>query len=127
MKAQRPYAVTTGVVVRSRRPTDRDDVQDPHERGRSAAAPESAPADCRVGRTECTPGPPCPRPPHRRRLQVLDAEHQLKLIDEYGGIEALGGDHTAPHFAPPGRTRTTPRSSGASRWPATSAATATRW
>jgi arylsulfatase len=30
---------------------------------------------------------------------VLDAEHQLKLIDEYGGIEALGGDHTAPHFA----------------------------
>lgn len=33
MKARRPYAVTTGVVVRSRRPTDRDDVQDPHERG----------------------------------------------------------------------------------------------
>ncbi|GCE43677.1 Sulfatase precursor [Rhodococcus wratislaviensis] len=30
---------------------------------------------------------------------VLDAEHQLKLIDEYGGIEALGNDHTAPHFA----------------------------
>jgi arylsulfatase A-like enzyme/uncharacterized membrane protein len=30
---------------------------------------------------------------------VLDAEHQLKLIDEYGGINALGGDHTAPHFA----------------------------
>jgi len=30
---------------------------------------------------------------------VLDAEHQLKLIDDYGGIEALGGDHTAPHFA----------------------------
>lgn len=30
---------------------------------------------------------------------VLDAEHQLQLIEEYGGIEALGGDHTAPHFA----------------------------
>ena len=29
----------------------------------------------------------------------LTAEQQLKLIDEYGGIEALGGDHTAPHFA----------------------------
>ncbi len=42
-ESRRPYAVTTGVVVRSRRPTDRDDVQDPHERGRSAAAPESAP------------------------------------------------------------------------------------
>ncbi|MCX2933642.1 arylsulfatase [Mycobacterium sp. CVI_P3] len=30
---------------------------------------------------------------------VLDAEHQLKLIEQYGGIEALGGEHTAPHFA----------------------------
>ncbi len=30
---------------------------------------------------------------------VLDADQQLKLIDEYGGIEALGGDHTAPHYA----------------------------
>ena len=30
---------------------------------------------------------------------VLDAEQQLKLIDEYGGIEAIGGDHTAPHYA----------------------------
>jgi arylsulfatase len=30
---------------------------------------------------------------------VLDAEQQLKLIDEYGGIEALGGVHTAPHYA----------------------------
>src|SRR5512134_354508 len=28
---------------------------------------------------------------------MLDAEQQLKLIDKYGGIEALGGDHTAPH------------------------------
>ncbi|HXX89021.1 MAG TPA: sulfatase-like hydrolase/transferase [Acidimicrobiales bacterium] len=30
---------------------------------------------------------------------VLDADHQLQLIEEYGGIEALGGDHTAPHYA----------------------------
>ena len=30
---------------------------------------------------------------------VLDAEHQLKLIDEYGGIDALGSEHTAPHYA----------------------------
>jgi arylsulfatase A-like enzyme/uncharacterized membrane protein len=30
---------------------------------------------------------------------VLDAEQQLKLIDQYGGIDALGGDHTAPHCA----------------------------
>jgi arylsulfatase A-like enzyme/uncharacterized membrane protein len=30
---------------------------------------------------------------------VLDADQQLKLIEEYGGIEALGGDHTSPHFA----------------------------
>jgi arylsulfatase A-like enzyme/uncharacterized membrane protein len=30
---------------------------------------------------------------------VLDPEQQLKLIDSYGGIEALGGDHTAPHYA----------------------------
>jgi arylsulfatase len=30
---------------------------------------------------------------------VLDAQHQLKLIEQYGGIEALGGDHTAPHVA----------------------------
>ncbi|MGZ4943771.1 MAG: sulfatase-like hydrolase/transferase [Halobacteriota archaeon] len=29
----------------------------------------------------------------------LNAEQQLKLIDEYGGIEALGGIHTAPHYA----------------------------
>ena len=29
----------------------------------------------------------------------LDAEHQLALIEQYGGIHALGGDHTAPHFA----------------------------
>jgi arylsulfatase A-like enzyme/uncharacterized membrane protein len=30
---------------------------------------------------------------------VLDAEQQLALIDRYGGIEELGGDHTAPHYA----------------------------
>ena len=30
---------------------------------------------------------------------VLDADQQLELIEKYGGIEALGGDHTAPHFA----------------------------
>jgi arylsulfatase len=30
---------------------------------------------------------------------VLDADQQLVLIDDYGGIDALGGEHTAPHFA----------------------------
>ena len=30
---------------------------------------------------------------------VLDAEQQLALIEQYGGIDALGGDHTAPHVA----------------------------
>jgi len=30
---------------------------------------------------------------------VLDAEQQMKLIEQYGGIDALGGDHTAPHYA----------------------------
>jgi len=30
---------------------------------------------------------------------VLDPQQQLQLIDQYGGIEALGGEHTAPHFA----------------------------
>ena len=30
---------------------------------------------------------------------VLEPEQQLRLIDQYGGIEALGGDHTAPHYA----------------------------
>lgn len=30
---------------------------------------------------------------------VLDPAHQLKLIEAYGGVEELGGDHTAPHFA----------------------------
>ncbi len=30
---------------------------------------------------------------------VLEADEQLKLIDKWGGIEELGGFHTAPHFA----------------------------
>jgi arylsulfatase A-like enzyme len=30
---------------------------------------------------------------------VLDADQQLKLIEEYGGIEAWGDEHTAPHYA----------------------------
>ncbi len=30
---------------------------------------------------------------------VLDADQQLDLIERYGGIEALGGVHTAPHCA----------------------------
>jgi arylsulfatase len=30
---------------------------------------------------------------------VLDPEEQLELIDQYGGIEGLGGIHSAPHFA----------------------------
>jgi arylsulfatase A-like enzyme/uncharacterized membrane protein len=30
---------------------------------------------------------------------VLDADQQMALIEQYGGIEALGNDHTAPHFA----------------------------
>ncbi len=31
--------------------------------------------------------------------EVLDADQQMELIDKWGGIEELGGDHTAPHFA----------------------------
>jgi arylsulfatase len=30
---------------------------------------------------------------------VLDPEQQMELIDKYGGIDALGSDHTAPHYA----------------------------
>jgi arylsulfatase A-like enzyme/uncharacterized membrane protein len=30
---------------------------------------------------------------------VLDAEDQLRLIDKFGGLEGLGGFHSAPHFA----------------------------
>lgn len=30
---------------------------------------------------------------------VLDADEQLRLIEQYGGMEALGSEHTAPHFA----------------------------
>jgi len=30
---------------------------------------------------------------------VLEADEQLAIIEKYGGIEELGGFHTAPHFA----------------------------
>ena len=30
---------------------------------------------------------------------LLDPAQQLQLIEQYGGLEALGGDHTAPHIA----------------------------
>lgn len=30
---------------------------------------------------------------------VLNADKQLELIEQYGGIEELGSDHTAPHYA----------------------------
>ncbi|MGO9509485.1 MAG: arylsulfatase [Mycobacterium sp.] len=30
---------------------------------------------------------------------LLDADHQLELIEQYGGMEALGDEFTAPHFA----------------------------
>jgi arylsulfatase len=30
---------------------------------------------------------------------VLDADDQIKLIEKYGGADALGGPHTAPHCA----------------------------
>ncbi len=30
---------------------------------------------------------------------VLDADEQMALIEKYGGVEALGGPHTAPHVA----------------------------
>lgn len=30
---------------------------------------------------------------------VLNAEEQLHMIEKYGGVEELGGFHTAPHFA----------------------------
>jgi hypothetical protein len=30
---------------------------------------------------------------------VLDAEQQLALIEKFGGLEGLGGFHSAPHFA----------------------------
>jgi arylsulfatase len=31
--------------------------------------------------------------------EVLEADKQLELIEKFGGIEELGGEHTAPHFA----------------------------
>jgi arylsulfatase len=30
---------------------------------------------------------------------VLEPDHQLELINEYGGIDELGGEHSAPHYA----------------------------
>ena len=30
---------------------------------------------------------------------VLEADEQLEIIEKFGGIEALGGFHTAPHYA----------------------------
>ncbi len=30
---------------------------------------------------------------------LLDADHQIELIEQYGGIAALGDEFTAPHFA----------------------------
>lgn len=30
---------------------------------------------------------------------VLEADQQMALIEQYGGIEAIGNDHTAPHVA----------------------------
>ena len=30
---------------------------------------------------------------------VLEADVQTKLIEQYGGLEGLGGEHSAPHFA----------------------------
>ena len=30
---------------------------------------------------------------------VLDADQQMELISKYGGVEGLGGFHSAPHFA----------------------------
>ena len=30
---------------------------------------------------------------------ILEADEQLEIIEKYGGVEELGGFHTAPHFA----------------------------
>jgi len=32
---------------------------------------------------------------------ILEPEEQLKIIEKYGGVEELGGEHTAPHYAAP--------------------------
>ena len=32
---------------------------------------------------------------------VLDPADQLEVIEKYGGVEELGGEHTAPHYAAP--------------------------
>ena len=59
---------------------------------------------------------------------ALDAEQQLKLIEQvWGGIEGWGAITLRPIAPRPGRTRATRRSSGASKWRATWEARATRW
>ena len=58
---------------------------------------------------------------------VLEADQQMELIEQYGGIEELGGDHRRRTTPQRGATPGTPHSSGASRWQVTSAAPATRW
>ena len=58
---------------------------------------------------------------------VLTEEQQLALIEQYGGLDAWGGPETAPHCSAAGAGPATPRSSGASRSPPTSAGPATRW
>ena len=58
----------------------------------------------------------------------LTDEMQLQLSERYGGVEAWGdADDGAALLGRRGRGRATRRSSGASRWPRTSAARATRW
>ncbi|WP_009472562.1 GNAT family N-acetyltransferase [Rhodococcus sp. JVH1] len=68
MKTRTPHAVTTGVVVRSLRPTDRDDVQSLHERmdqrdaylrffgARPKHLEDLAESLCRQDRTHCALG-----------------------------------------------------------------------
>ena len=59
---------------------------------------------------------------------VLDADQQIKLIEQYGGLRSPGQRaHGAALRGSLGARRRIPPSSGASRWPATWAARATRW
>ena len=58
---------------------------------------------------------------------VLDAEQQLKLIEQYGGIDAWAATTQRRTSLPPGPMPATRRSNGASRWRATSVARAIRW
>jgi Sulfatase len=61
---------------------------------------------------------------------VLDAGQQLQLIEAYGGIDAIGGEHTAPHYAAAWAHAGNRRSTGSarSRWtvPASPTPLATR-